>query len=186
MNIVQIIDHVEQAKDRLLSQMKYLPNITKKMDIIGKQIQELENVFFEIYLKRIIENATDNTLELIGENIDIPRPLTGLASINDNAYKGLIYSKIFEHISNGTAQEVNSILSLFGATKIFHVDIYPASILINLKGVLLLSIEDIKKSLIKSTLPIEIDIVNYTSNTPFGFDGDLEAHGFNDGELSTS
>lgn len=185
MNIIKIDNHVEQAKDRLLSQFRYSENINKLLEIWVNRIQNYENLLFDILEKTNLNNATGKILDLIGKNINLPRPVDGEASINDNAYKALIYAEIAKNTSNGTNADIENLLRILGATKIYLVDIPQASIQININGVLLLSIEQIKKAIKKATASIEIELSSFTS-LPFGFEGDNTGYGFGVGEIGSS
>lgn len=177
--MIEKINYFEYSKTLLLGEMRK-PNILKRLEIFCFFLQELENVFFDILNTHNIKQATNKSLDYFGESVGQPRPLTGPASINDNTYRALIFAKIFENISNGSKVEINNILRLLGANEIYHRDVKPAAININLKGDLFISNSEIKEALESATLPIEIDLIQYYSE-PLGFSGDNSAFGFSVG-----
>jgi len=185
MNITKINSYYEIGKNLLLEEMKGQPVILKRLEIFCSQLQEIEDICFDLLENHNIKKATNKSLDFFGDSVGQPRPITGLPAINDNAYRAVIFAKIFENISNGTSVEIDNILRLLGAERIYHRDTYPAAITLNFAGDMLLPPSEIKKALINATLPIEIDCVQVFSGS-FGFSGNPDARGFGVGIFATS
>lgn len=184
MIIEKNINHVQEALNRLISPFIGKPNIEKFITVFANECQRFEDIAFDLIKKRFLANAYGSTLDLIGQSIGQNRPLLSVIPMTDDTYRSLIYAKIAENTSNGTREELINILRLLGANDIYIQRIYPASITVNIRGNVLLPTQEVKKTLERSSLPIELDLVQYYLE-PFGFSGDNSALGFSVGVLGS-
>lgn len=100
--IEKILNHVEIAEKNLMSQYKegssnrnsiQFRNLLK---IFVKQIQELENTFYDLYTLRYIDTAFGYQLDRLGDIVGIAR-----YGLNDEDYRNRIYAQIILNASNG-------------------------------------------------------------------------------------
>lgn len=186
--LTQITNHVEEAQAKLLYQFRTASESPNMMDLIEcliSEIQELENVFFDILVYRTLANATGQTLNYIGENVGLPRTVSGPDASDDNIYRQLIRAKIAENVSEGTGPDLKQILQIFAATEILSFDIPHATKEYNIKGDFIVDLSYIKNGIIKGSLPVAINLSSYTDH-PFGFADDPTAFGFGEGELGST
>lgn len=107
MSITQRTDHVELGLSRLIEQYKEQPNITKLLEIILVQIQELEDAAWSVLVDRLLENATGKSLVTLGRIVGQP-----YRGNSDEEYKLFIKARIRVNRSNGHADDVIEVLRL--------------------------------------------------------------------------
>ncbi len=112
-------DHAGKAKANLLEEFKGLPNWEKLLDVYSRQIQDLEDMFFELIEKRFIDDAVGAQLDGLGRIIGAPR--NGLA---DEPYRVQLRVQIRINRSSGTVEDIISVVALL-ATNPVHVRIFP-------------------------------------------------------------
>ncbi len=178
---------VSDAQDKLLWQFRTAEASPNLMDFIGaiaEEFQELENVSYSLIVDRYLDNATGKTLEYIGGQVGMPKPVSGPGSNNDDIYRLLIKAKIAENCSDGTTPELQQILGIFGATDIKTHDIPYAAIEFNIFGENIIApLSYIKDALIRASDPVEIDLSKHDLTGYFGFAGDPRALGFGVGTM---
>jgi hypothetical protein len=183
--ITNITTVSQDAQDKLLYQFRVAetsPNLMDLIDCIAEEFQEIENVNYSLIVDRYLDNATGPTLELIGENVGMPKPVTGEAATDDEIYRQLIKAKIAENFSEGTTPELLQLLGIFGAVEVFARDIPNAAMQFNIRGNIIAELTYIKDALIRASAPISIDLSTFTDDY-FGFEGDARAKGFGLGEI---
>lgn len=178
----KITDHQSEAESRLLFQFRKNSNVKDLITISGERTQGIEDVLFDIYSKRFLENAEGFLLDWIGTMSGLPRPVTGEAATDDDKYRILIYAWIAAKTSHSTRPDIVNILQILKADFIYIRDLYPAGVIISYSGITLLTVEELKNIIIKATAPISLDITR-SSVTPFGFKGNPRARGFGVGQL---
>jgi len=186
----QITNHIERmiallpAFQKLSSETK---NLASHMEIKGKYFQELEDVAFLLLAQKILKTATDIHLEHIGKLVGQPRPLTGTASTNDDSYRALIYAKIASNTSHSLRDDIISILKILGENLPKLKNLYPATLKVQYAKAKIpntfLTVAEVKNILQNASAPINLEVSRYT-DTPFGFADDINASGFDVGELS--
>jgi hypothetical protein len=186
--IVQMMDHLAKARDRLASQFRELPNIDAVLKGFCLKAQDLEAVFFDLMDSRSIVNATGIQLDLWGLLLNKARG--GLT--DDNLYRITLLAKIAQNVSQGSPEDVMQVFRLLMQAK--YVVYYeppgvPASFQLTAVGANPIgTIQDIKRavSLSKAT-GTAIDLLTSTTAQPFGFAGneDPNVRGFGDLNDST-
>jgi hypothetical protein len=185
MTYTKITTHKQDSVNNLIFQFRKESNVKDLIEIDGDRFQELEDSLNDVYNSMIIDLSDTYSLNLIGEMVGIPRPLSGEASTDDNKYRALVKAKIAQNRSHGTITDVYNILGLLGANKIIARDVPHASLKLQISGDLLLSLSEIITIIKGATAPISLEITEFTS-TPFGFLEDPTAYGFGVGELGDS
>jgi hypothetical protein len=121
MSLTQNITHVQQAKARLIAQYKGKANIEAFIEAYANQVQEIENVLFDLLLLRGVDTATGALLDLLGAIVGRPRD-----GLGDTDYRLYIKAQIRANISNGNAEELIAIMTLLVSGASFDlVEQYP-------------------------------------------------------------
>lgn len=85
MSIAQITSHVADGLANLLSQFSGKPRLTALVTAALTEVQRLEDVGWDVYEGRLIENAIGHQLDVIGEIVGFPR-----SGLDDDEYRRLI------------------------------------------------------------------------------------------------
>lgn len=112
-------DHAGKAKGNLLEQFKGLDNWEKLLDVYSRQIQEIEDMFFELIEKRFIDDAVGVQLDGLGQIIGAPRD--GLA---DEVYRVQLKVQIRINRSSGIVEDIIAVVALL-VTNPIHVRVFP-------------------------------------------------------------
>lgn len=178
----KIQSHIQELKNHLLTQFSTDPNFNRLYEIFGTYSQEIEDALYKIY-SFTLNNSVGKRLELEGLNSGYPRPLQGIASTDDDAYRALIKAFIVVTFSNGIYDDVYALLEFLGAEEIKASQIPESGYLkLEIKGNLLIPITEIIETLKQATAPVTIQLVRFYSY-PFGFTGNINARGFGVGKL---
>jgi hypothetical protein len=155
--------------------------------IFMTQLQEVENAAHNLIDQRaLVLTVSSDCLDKWGDALSRPRPITGLAATDNEAFRALLFAKIAENTSYGTHQDVLNILSTLRALSIIVRDIYPATIEVQYNNsIALLPLADVISILKAATAQIDIDASTFTAK-PFGFAGDPTAYGFGVGEIGST
>ena len=200
--IEKILNHEQEAINRLIEQYKNKPNFLSLIKIYARQVQELESVFFQIInsiaLTEIVDLLTEDELLLlteggdeivfdsgpaiggdlldrIGDLIDVSR--NGLS--DDNYYQKIL-NKIDIINSVGRVDDIIKVIGrAAGSIKTLYTEVYPASFFVRVfEPTYYLSKEEIDV-IAKKVAPVGVGFtVIEVPDTPFVFDGDDEGEGF--------
>lgn len=173
----QIVNHTDQALDRLITQYKEKPNIEGIITTYGTQVQEIENMLFDVLNERSIQASIGQQLDNFGTIIGQPRQ-----GFDDDVYRVLLYNRIAQINSEGTIEEVISIFkTLMGADNVIYDVLGPAHISLNAVDVDPLgSYPDIIRA-ITNAKPVGVSIDLIATHTGYvGFDGDIDGLGLGD------
>lgn len=111
MDLTKITDHIERAQGNLFSFLQASPKIMALVAIIVAEIQALENVGYDLIVKRWLPNAEGYQLDVIGLVVGEPR-----AGLSDDDYRFLLYIVIdVNHSQGGAAEITNAAARLTGA-----------------------------------------------------------------------
>ncbi len=177
--INQITDHAAQAKARLLFQYQGKANIEALLDSLGgQQIQDLENILFDINTRLDIDNSVGVQLNNIGLIVGQPRN-----GQDDITYRLFLKAKSGVNVSEGDVERVLSVWKIItGGTVIQVIDVYPA-------GVELSSDVPVPDALASDAFALMQDVVSagvrvtssiISPEDAFGFDGSVGTLGFDD------
>ena len=113
--IEKIQSQLSLALSRVLEQYKGLPNIQGIIEVYAEQVQELEDVLFDMFTNRTLADATGQQLDEIGEIVGITR-----TSLDDDIYRIFILFKIGSNRSRATMESIISLFLLIsGSEKVF-------------------------------------------------------------------
>ena len=127
------ITHVEEARDRLLSQFR--GRLERDLDPVSTQVQELEDANWQFLTLRGIGSATGHTLDLLGKIVGEDRE--GQA---DPLYRIRIRARIQANLSDGTWDDLHRVMAILLDTAwpppgLDAIDLYPAGFIYKVEGV---------------------------------------------------
>ena len=131
MPLVKIEDHVEQGLALLLSQYKDKPRIAALLSSYLRRVQELETAIFDVLIKRLIDNAVDEQLKVIGRIVG----QFNEGGWDDDTYRLFIKARIRANKSNGHGDDVIDVLNLVEAADFVLSEVYPAAMYVDFETV---------------------------------------------------
>lgn len=175
--ISQIVNHIEQAVDRLLYQYKGKPKIEGLLSAFVKQIQDIEDAAFPLMTDRSVETSVGVQLDQVGDIVGIGR----IAGQSDEEFREAIKTQIIQNMNEGTAEQVIAAAKFFlAAEAIWYLEVYPAEIDIFTSQ----EIDEVDRARIRANiekfLPAAVSLGsfgNFDAETPFIFN---EGQGFGD------
>lgn len=121
------VDHVERGVNRLPVQFSKSENLKKLLAIFLSEIQEIEQTIYQMVKQKSLEYAMGKQLDMIGEDVGLPR--NGL--LNDDIYRNRIAAKIAANASEGTTNDVLKVWSLLlDSDDVLLFEEYPAGIIL--------------------------------------------------------
>jgi len=177
--IDQITDHAAQAKARLLFQYQGKINIEALLDSLGgQQIQDLENILFDICSRLDIDNSEGIQLDNIGTIVGQPRN-----GQNDATYKLFLKAKAGVNVSEGDINRVLSVWKIItGGTIVSLTEIYPASVELFSDVPVPGELEVEAFALMQDVVAAGVSLVSViiSPDNAFGFEGSVDTLGFDD------
>lgn len=122
MAVEQIEDHVEQAQGLFIEQYQERPRLEAFLYSFTKQAQELEDVFWDVIVGRMLDAAVGVQLDAIGRLVVEPRQ-----GREDDIYRVFLRGKIRANWSDGTPNDVIALLRILDPAPFKYTDVYPAS-----------------------------------------------------------
>jgi hypothetical protein len=123
----QVTDHVAQGLALFIEYFQNKPNLAALTSSYLNQIQEIENVFFDVLTKRYIANAKDAQLDTLGRIVGQPR-----IGATDDIYRLWILARIRANVSNGRADDIIQVAQLvLQGLSFTYDDYYPASFVVD-------------------------------------------------------
>lgn len=116
--IEKILDHVERAQKNLMSQYKNSykksnsANFRALLKVFVEEVQEIENVIFDLRDMRYIETAFGYGLDRLGKIVGIERN-----GLSDEDFKSRIYAQIILNSSDGETELLFTALRLLMKAK---------------------------------------------------------------------
>lgn len=131
-NITHTTTHEAEALARLAEEFKNKDNLKALLNALTKQVQALEDVFWDLFTKRSIDTAEGVQLDVIGRILKQPRG----TSPDDASYRLFLRARIRVLRSNGTPENVISVfVALMGAVGVVvYTPEFPAGFVIRLDG----------------------------------------------------
>jgi hypothetical protein len=124
------LNHVVEGLGKLISQYAGKPNIEAVLTSYLNQIQELEDVLYDLMILRWIDNAEGAQLDGFGQIVDEPR-----LGKNDTIYKLALKAKRSVIMSQGTPNDIlDTGRTLLPVIDIEIIESYPAYFTLYLSG----------------------------------------------------
>jgi hypothetical protein len=179
------VDHVADAQEQVWNRFKKCPNFTALAKVTGKRFQILSNDLEDIRAVRDLDVATGTNLDKLGAIVGQDRE-----GFSDLIYRTLIKAKTAANRSKGTTEnliETALILRNGVTTDITYTELFPASVQIDFLN----SLETLQHQALIADLLFLTKlggvrlVVTFSTSTPFGFDGDPDAFGFETGQFTS-
>jgi hypothetical protein len=120
--IDHIHDHVDQGLDRLLDQFRDKPRLGAWLRSLLRQCQLFEDAVYDVIVKRLIDNAEAEQLNVIGRVVGEPR-----RGREDAIYRLFIRARIRINRSMGAAKDVLDVLQIIAPEPALFDETPPAS-----------------------------------------------------------
>jgi len=141
----KITSYKNYISSKVLEQYKGKENWDKILNLITKPFDEIENVIFDLYLKRWIASSEGKQLDNIGYNLSVNRD-----GLSDDGFRQVIYGFIGQYNSNGTIEDIIRIANLMTNSGLVSVnELFPAKMIVTVIGDSLLINEDFFKTTLK-------------------------------------
>ena len=111
------LTHKVEALDRLPEQFKDKPNLAALFNIIGNQIQELDNVLIDTLYVLDLDNSVGAQLDLTGKLLGLTRG----SGTSDDDYREQLKGQIFINRSDGTETYVSSAFEIIAEASNFTI-----------------------------------------------------------------
>lgn len=128
----QDLTHVEEADALLPEQFKNSTNLKAFIHSMINRVQEAENMLFDLWQSRWIDNASGVQLDGLGSIVGIDRD-----GDSDTVYRLRIRARILSNVSNGTGDDVIRVaqtLADAASVSVTYSDLYPAAFQLQLTG----------------------------------------------------
>lgn len=106
MTLTQKINHVAEALENFIERFKNKPKLAAWLTSYINQIQDLEDVFWEIVTERCLDDAVGEQLDGLGEIVGESRE-----GRDDDTYRVAIRARRLLNQSQGTPEELMTIVS---------------------------------------------------------------------------
>lgn len=127
MSIDHILDHVQQALAKALTQYKEKPKAENFITAFSEQIQGIEDALFGMVITREVATAVGVQLNNIGTIVGEDR-----GDLDDDHYRILIYVKIGQNTSQGNMAKIINVFKLLTqADSVFCFSLNNAEIQLN-------------------------------------------------------
>lgn len=175
---------LDDAQKRLICYLRGNPQMESFLAAVIQQIQDLEQVTVAYFSIRDVDTAIGDALTRIGNLVNEPRAERG-----DAAFRRAIKARIITNKSTGSAEDVIAALTALnsGGDVWEYVEQFPARFISYFPDTI---VSDPEPMIIASRDNTAGGVASYmwyhTTATPFGFDGDATASGFDVGDLATA
>lgn len=99
--------HQATALYRLLEQFKDKARLKTLVDIYSEQCQELEDMFWDLYVKRRLDTAEGDQLRILGRIVGLVKGMT-----SDSDFRVLVAARIRVLLSRGTFNDLVRVIRL--------------------------------------------------------------------------
>jgi len=172
-NKIVEVDLVERAKSLLLHQFQDKQNITKVVEALVEQVQELDNTALDLQEVRKLDNAYGVYLDHIGERLKVAR-----TTLNDERYRTAIKVRMLQNSSRGGLEDIKKLVNLVTYNLPNYI-VNTQPYVIELTAYLACLNTESGIDIIKSLFPVNVAVkLQNSTSTPFGFSGNPNAKGF--------
>lgn len=114
---------VEQMRRRLPGLIQDLPTWQKILQVIGGEVQEVEDAAFDLLVDSLLDNAYGALLDQYGELVNEARE-----GLLDPEYRQILRARIRSNRSNGAPEELIALARLMGGTDVRLFEHWPATV----------------------------------------------------------
>jgi len=174
--------HVEEALGNLLQQFKGLRRLESLITAFAHRVQNLEDTYFDLFLKRSIDEAEGAQLDGLGRILNLERA----PGLDDDTYRLRLRAKIQLNRSGGTIEDIISLIRLLVGNKQVKVsESFPAHFDAVVEDPIDVDGFEVS-SLVQSAKPVGVRGIFqwHTTGTPFVFEGEPNGLGFNEGHFA--
>jgi hypothetical protein len=174
-------NHAEEAADNLIHQFKGKTKLEVLLRVFAKQVQELENVFFDLLFLRSLDKAFGFQLDELGRLLDLERE-----GRNDKTYRQWLKARIRLNLSSGTPEDIIALIrAMVGDKDVEIIESFPAHFDVKVNEPINVDGNQVS-TLMLSGKPAGVRGIFhwYEHKTPFVFDGDPGGLGFNQGKFA--
>ncbi len=131
MTLTQKTNHVIEAQQLLLTQFRNLPNWNALLASYINQVQELEDMFFQILNDTTLDNSVGTQLDNFGTLLNVKRE-----GLTDVEYRARLKGEIAKNQSSGTPEDVLAVVAAIvdEAVSTKYTPYYPAAFRIETFG----------------------------------------------------
>lgn len=162
--------HRDRAISRLITQFKDKENITKLLEVLMEELDEIEQAQIDILFQKEIDTAVGFQLDIIGENLGLRRD-----GLSDSDYRVLL--KLQKRINSSRGQAETVILAwkeLTGTSAAELEENFPAGIaLYSDSGMPSLNTLSVMQKIVAATVKITY---RFSTGNAFAFDGPTTAN----------
>ena len=179
MSMKQKSNHVEEAQANLVSQFRDKAILEALVASYVEQVQQLENVFFELLEERSKDRSVGAQLDGIGSIVGEPRQ-----SRTDDAYRLAIGARTILNLGNGTPEDIIRLIRALVGDKVVkiiesspaHFDAFVSEPIFDVDAFRV-------STFVQSAKPAGVRGIFLwrETNQAFGFHDDPTAFGFDDG-----
>ncbi len=105
--LTQDLVHVDEAVALLIEQYKNSPNLKDLITAFINRVQDAENMFYDLWQSRFLDNAIGSQLDGLGAIVGVSRENT-----TDDRYRVRIRARILLNQSSGTADQIIELIQL--------------------------------------------------------------------------
>lgn len=181
MSMIPITTHVQEAIKRLLQQYKEKPRIEFVVSSLTEEVQNIENMLFDLLNNRSINTAIGIQLDRLGTILGIERE-----GLSDEDYRARLKIKVVQNVSSGEPDRLISVYAfLINATQVQFQEHYPAGCALMGRGVIPSGQETLLYTEIQRITPagVRVDYIGtYDANESFAMTDSIDstADGFGD------
>lgn len=115
---LEIVVHRNEAAKRTIERWKDKAVFAAIRDVIAEEAQELENVLWNVYLSRFIDDAYGESLNILGRIVGEPRN-----EHDDPSYRVRIRARIRVNQSFGTPNDILAVLKLLDPSAFRYLNV---------------------------------------------------------------
>lgn len=120
-NLLLESDHVQKGLDLLLGQFQESTSIKEINRILLEQVQEAEDTMFDLFVSRVLELATGDSLDMYGQVVGERR-----GSLDDKTYRAFIRARILSNFAQGDIDKIITIVRIYvDARRVDYFPMYP-------------------------------------------------------------
>jgi hypothetical protein len=128
--LTKITDYNALIQSKILEQYKGKVNWNKLFEVISEEFNNIENMFWDLYIKRWLDSSEGKQLDNLGYNLSVERQ-----GLDDADFRQIIHGKIGQYNSNGRINDIIGVIKLMtNADFILVTELFPAKLSIAIIG----------------------------------------------------